>query len=286
MRTGPRSLQDVLAQQREMMKAKRDQLDAIIRAIDKTEHLLGAGQCDWDSLTKVIQAIQMEQDRDWVKNYLTPEQMEQMQKLSEQSYSEEARQKLAARGEWSEADQQRVSAQWAQLSSDVSRLSAANTDPASPDAQDVAKRHSDLIASFTGGDRRNRERSEALVAEQRCPPYGSETCAIPIQQGRAGLAGEGAEHLQPGQSFELAARSSTDVQNLTSHYRNFRGRLGFAPCHSEGSVERQDLGLVSSSGLASAVRLHARTLTVSRCLWYNAGPRGVAQPGSAHRSGR
>src|SRR5205814_671378 len=94
VRTGPRSLQDVLAQQREMMKAKRDQLDAIIRAIDKTEHLLGAGQCDWDSLTKVIQAIQMEQDRDWVKNYLTQEQMEQMQKLSEQSYSEEARQKL------------------------------------------------------------------------------------------------------------------------------------------------------------------------------------------------
>jgi DNA-binding transcriptional MerR regulator len=152
MSAGPRSLQDVLAQQKTMMQAKRVQLDGIIQAIGETERLLRAGLCDWNSLVKVIQAIQMEQNKDWVNKYFTPEQQQQMQKLSEQSYSDEARQRLAARGEWTEADQERANAQWSALIADIGRLAAANTDPAGAEAQDVAKRHSDLIAAFTGGD--------------------------------------------------------------------------------------------------------------------------------------
>jgi DNA-binding transcriptional MerR regulator len=152
LRANPRSLQEVLAQQKAMMQAKQVQLKGIIQAIDETEKLLQTGQCDWDSLVKVIQAIQMEQNRDWVKKYFTPEQQEQMQKLSEQSYSDEARQRLASRGEWTEADQERANAQWSALIADIGRLAAANTDPASPEAQDVARRHSDLIGAFTGGD--------------------------------------------------------------------------------------------------------------------------------------
>ena len=149
----PRSLGDMLAQQRAMMQAKRVQLDGIIQALYETESLLESGECDWDSLVRVIQAIQMEQNRDWVKKYFTPEQLEQMQGLSEQSYREEAREKMAGRmGEWTEADQERASAQWASLTADLTRLASANADPASDDAQDVAKRYSDLISGFTGGD--------------------------------------------------------------------------------------------------------------------------------------
>lgn len=153
LRIGPRSLGDVLAQQKAMMAAKRAQLDGIIQAIDETQKLMKDGECDWDSLVKVIQAIQMEQNRDWVNKYFTPEQLEEMKKLSEQSYSEEARQKLTSRmGEWTEADQQRASAQWAEVTQGIIRLSAANADPASPEAQQVAKLYSDLIAGFTEGD--------------------------------------------------------------------------------------------------------------------------------------
>jgi DNA-binding transcriptional MerR regulator len=152
----PRSLQEVLAQQKAMMNAKRAQLDGIIQAIDETEQLLATGECDWESLIRVIQAIQMEQNRDWVKKYFTPEQMAEMQNLSDQSYSEEAKQRLAQRqaamGEWTEADQERASAQWAAIGSDVARLSAAGTDPESPEAQDLAKRFNELIGGFTGGD--------------------------------------------------------------------------------------------------------------------------------------
>jgi hypothetical protein len=79
--------------------------------------------------------------------------MQQMQNLSDQSYSEEARKRLESRSiEWTEADQEQASAQWAQIGADVARLSAANADPASPEAQDLAMRHSKLIEGFTGGD--------------------------------------------------------------------------------------------------------------------------------------
>jgi DNA-binding transcriptional MerR regulator len=152
LRGSPRSLQDVLCQQKEMMQAKRVQLDGIIQAIDETEKLLQAGRCDWNSLTRVIQAIQMEQNKDWVKKYFTSEQQEQMRKLSEQSYSDEARQRLAARGEWTEADQKQADAQWGAVIADVARLTASGADPASAEAQDMAMRHGNLIAAFTGGD--------------------------------------------------------------------------------------------------------------------------------------
>ena len=149
----PPGLQDVLAQQKAMMKAKRVQLDGIIQAIDETEKLLRAGRCDWDSLVKVIQAIQMEQNKDWVKKYFTPEQMEQMKALSEQSYSDEEREQMAMRaGAWTEADQERASAQWAEVGAGVTRLATAGADPASPEAQDLAARYSNLIAPFTGGN--------------------------------------------------------------------------------------------------------------------------------------
>lgn len=153
LRGSPRGLPDVLAQQKAMMQAKREQLENIIAAIDETEKLLASGGCDWDSLVKVIQAIQMEQNRDWVNKYFTPEQQEHMQKLSEQAYSDEARQRLAARGgEWTEADQQRASAQWASVSADIVRLADASADPAGAEAQDLAARYTGLIEGFTGGD--------------------------------------------------------------------------------------------------------------------------------------
>jgi DNA-binding transcriptional MerR regulator len=153
LRAHPRSLRDVLAQQKVMMEAKRSQLDGIIQAIGETEKLLQTGQCDWDALVHVIQVIQMEQNRDWVKKYFTPEQMEQMQRLSEHSYSEEERARLRARAaNWTEADQEQANAQWGAIYADMARLAAANADPAGPEAQDLAARYSAQIAAFTGGD--------------------------------------------------------------------------------------------------------------------------------------
>lgn len=151
--SGPRSLSDVLAQQKAMMQAKRTQLDGIINAITRTEKLLDAGQSDWDSLVTVIHAIRMEQNKDWARKYFTPEQLAQMQSLSDQSYSDEAQARLAARNpEWTEADQQRVAPLWDAVNQDIARLFAENADPAGPEAQALAERYSNLIHGFTAGD--------------------------------------------------------------------------------------------------------------------------------------
>jgi DNA-binding transcriptional MerR regulator len=153
LRAEPRNLADVLAQQKAMMHAKRTQLDGIIQAIEQTEQLLQAGECDWDALVNVIQVIQMDQNKEWVNKYLTPEQQQQMQHLTEQSYSDTAKEKLAARAQgWTEADQQQANAQWAAIWDGAKRLTAAGADPAGPEAQALAQQHNALIAAFTGGD--------------------------------------------------------------------------------------------------------------------------------------
>jgi DNA-binding transcriptional MerR regulator len=153
LRSEPRNLADVLAQQKAMMRAKRTQLDGIIHAITQAEQLLQAGECDWDSLVTVIQVIQMDQNKEWVNKYLTPEQQQQMQHLTEQSYSDADKEKLRARAQgWTAADQEQATAQWAAVWESAKRLTAAGADPAGPEGQALAQQHNALIAAFTGGD--------------------------------------------------------------------------------------------------------------------------------------
>jgi hypothetical protein len=99
----------------------------------------------------VIEVIQMQQQQDWVSKYFTPEQRERMQRLSEASYSEEARQKLAART-WTEEDQKRAEVQWAEVGAELKRLTAAGADPTSPEAQAWAASFNGLISAFTQND--------------------------------------------------------------------------------------------------------------------------------------
>ena len=152
MKTGPRSLADVLAQQKAMMSEKRAQLDGIIQAIGETEKLLQAGNLDWESLVKVIQVIQMEQNKDWVKKYFTQEQMDQMQELSESAYSDEARAKMAQWPTWTEEDQRRADAQWGEVWDGARKLTAAGADPAGAEARALAEKYNGLISAFTQGD--------------------------------------------------------------------------------------------------------------------------------------
>ncbi|MGE3269571.1 MAG: MerR family transcriptional regulator [Chloroflexota bacterium] len=150
--TGPERLQESLARQKAMVKEKRAQLDAILRAIDEAEQHLAAEDSTLDSAIRVIEVIQMQQDREWVSKYFTPEQREQMQQLLVESYSESARAKLEARGPWTEADQQRADVAWGAVNGELSRLTAAGADPAGPEGQAWAASFNDLIGQFTQGD--------------------------------------------------------------------------------------------------------------------------------------
>jgi len=151
--TGPRHLPAVLAQQKAMLREKRAQLDTIVAAIERAESLLQSGQCSWDSIIRVIEVMQVEKKSDWVDTYFTPEQRQKMEELSQASYSEAARQKLAARSpQWTEEDQKRVDAQWGWVNAEIKRLMAAGADPAGPEAQSWAKVRSGLLHEFSQGD--------------------------------------------------------------------------------------------------------------------------------------
>jgi len=153
LRVGPTALQESLAQQKAMIRERREQLDTIIQAIDETEKLLRMSQQEWDSIVHVIRVIQMTQNNDWRKKYLTDEQLKQMEAISQQAYTDEDRQKLADWGKnWSEEDQRRASQQWSEVIAELKRLSSSGENPGSPAAQALAQRWSDLIGQFTHGD--------------------------------------------------------------------------------------------------------------------------------------
>lgn len=100
--SGSQQVAEMLARQRKMMQAKRRQLDTIVRAIESAESLAQSGWYDGEAIIRVIKVIQMEQKQEWVKQYFSDAQIQKMGELSQSSYSEEARRKLAERGEWTE----------------------------------------------------------------------------------------------------------------------------------------------------------------------------------------
>jgi DNA-binding transcriptional MerR regulator len=152
LRAGSQPLQEVLAKQKAMLREQRAQIDTIIRAIEEVEQVADADQCTLEAIVHVIEVIQMKQKDDWVNKYLTPEQRQTMEELSKKSYSDAAQQKMAAWGEWTEEDQRRVDQQYAFISSELKRLIAGGQDPASAEAQAIAKLKIDLEEQFTKGD--------------------------------------------------------------------------------------------------------------------------------------
>jgi len=154
LQTGPQRLPEMLALQKAMLNDKRAQMDLVIHTIERAEqHVLdGEESHDWEPLVQVIRVMQMEQQNDWHNKYFSPERRAKMEEISQSAYSEEARQKLAARGPWTEADQQRADEQWGWVFSEQRRLIAAGADPASTEAQHWVSVRRDLLQQFTGGD--------------------------------------------------------------------------------------------------------------------------------------
>ena len=155
LRTGPKRLEEVLAQQKAMMEEKRTQLGIIIEAIEETERLLQTKRCNWESIARVIQVIQMgQQNEHWSAKYFTPEQQKTMEELNRKSYSEEARQKLKTLhpNEWTEEDQKHIDEQYRFVKQELGRLVALGADPASAKAQNVARIKNELGFAFTQGD--------------------------------------------------------------------------------------------------------------------------------------
>ena len=220
LRAGPTSLRESLAQQKAMMQEKRRQLDTVIQAIDETEKLLAtningtngdghnghtstgnaSSTNDWEPVVRVIQVIHMQQSNDWRNKYLTDEQLKAMDELSQKHYTDEQRQNIAEWGKnWSEADQQRATQRWNDLSADVKRIMASGQTPDSPEAQALVQRWQALIQEFTHGDSGVLEGLKGLTKEVMSQPAGQRPYQLPFSKEEMAFLVKGQEIAQKKQ---------------------------------------------------------------------------------------
>ncbi len=183
LQVGPTVLREALALQRAMMQERREQLNAIIQAIDETQSLLQTNQQEWVSIVRVIRVMQMSQTNDWRKKYFSDEQLQQIEDLNKQSYTQEQQAKLAEWGKnWSEEDQRVATQQWSAVTAELKRLTAAGSDPAGPEAQALAAQWASLISGFTHGDPGIQEGLKTLYANMGKMPAGERPYPMPYNQ--------------------------------------------------------------------------------------------------------
>ena len=125
----------MLRQQRRIIAEKRDHLDRAIRAIERAEQAVSSGeQTDWEPFRKIIEVIQMQTRKDWMKKYYTEEQLNDLRKR------------------WTPEVQAASERGWAELVRDVEAAIARGESPESDAGFRLAERKQKLIDLFTGGD--------------------------------------------------------------------------------------------------------------------------------------
>lgn len=142
-------LKTTLRLQRKVIEEKRRHLLMALEAIERAERVMEShGEPDWETLRKIIEVINMQQDMEWMKKYYTEEQLAD----------------LARRGMTEVLE--RGQREWAILLKDVGAAINEGVDPASERAQQLAERWRKLIEEFTGGDPGILENLRKLYADQ------------------------------------------------------------------------------------------------------------------------
>jgi DNA-binding transcriptional MerR regulator len=124
-----------LRQQRQILAEKRNHLDRAVRAIEQAEEVMSqGGEPDWEPFRKVIEVIQMQTRKDWMKKYYTEEQLANL------------------RRRWSPEVQTESERGWAELARDTEAAIASGATPTSDTGLKLAERRQELLRLFTGGD--------------------------------------------------------------------------------------------------------------------------------------
>jgi DNA-binding transcriptional MerR regulator len=130
------NLKEVLRKQRDVLFAKRHQLDKAIAAINNAQRALDSeSDPEWKLFQLIVKEFEMQNSADWKGKY----------------FSDAAKVKVRERQKlWSPELQAQATKDWTELYADVE--ACMGEDPASPKAQALAARWRDLVAQFTGGD--------------------------------------------------------------------------------------------------------------------------------------
>jgi len=138
-----------LRQQREILAEKRDHLERAIRAIAHAEQIASSGGSpDWEPFRKVIEVIQMQTRKDWMKKYYSEEQL------------------TSLRQRWTPEVQAESEKGWAALVKDTEAAMASGAVPSSATGLALAERRQALLKQFTGGDPGIEQSLQKLYADQ------------------------------------------------------------------------------------------------------------------------
>lgn len=132
----PLSLVEALVRQRDGLLEKRQLLDRAIGAIEEARAAISTGRSTTELLRKIIEVMEMQNDSSWMMKY----------------YSRDAQAKLAERARMFTAeDQARISQDWKDYYRDLATMTEQG-DPDGTKALELAARHRELLARFTGND--------------------------------------------------------------------------------------------------------------------------------------
>jgi DNA-binding transcriptional MerR regulator len=143
----------LLQTQAVILRERRDHITSVIRAVEKAGQSLDAAQTpDWQLFQSIVKEVSMQENTEWSKKY----------------YSEAAQQAIEQRKpEWSPELQEKITAQWQDLFAKVEAAIAANEDPTSPKAQDLAAQWKALVGQFTGGNPEVQRGLNAMYNDQK-----------------------------------------------------------------------------------------------------------------------
>jgi len=128
-------LRAALEQQHRILAEKREHLERAMTAIERAEQVVAAGgEPDWEPFRKVIEVIQMQTRKDWMKNYYTEEQLANL------------------RRRWSPEIEAASERGWAELVRDTEAAISQGEQPSGKIGLKLAERRQALLAMFTGGD--------------------------------------------------------------------------------------------------------------------------------------
>ena len=146
-------LAETLHLQRNIVEAQRNRLNLALKAITRAEGVFQtAGRIDWESLTQIIEVINMEQNTEWTKKY----------------YSDTAQAKIEERKNlWSPELQERVTRDWAELVADIEKAMADGVKPTESRAQKLAARWRSLVTEFTGGNKEIHQGLNKMYADEK-----------------------------------------------------------------------------------------------------------------------
>lgn len=138
LQAGSNSFQSALSAQKQMMLEKREQIDAIVQAIERIEQYAD-NPAEYHSIVKILEVMQMDLKPEWVSKYLTNDERRALREVAKQSFSGEALQKLT-RQEFTEEMHQ----EYGNFREELRSLVAQKMDPSTQEAQRLAQHLMDL----------------------------------------------------------------------------------------------------------------------------------------------